>query len=79
MTRDERAHAARQELVRILGLVIALGMVVAGVLAWRALDALAAGDESVATAAVGLIALFTGIAGTAAGAIAGALTMGRED
>lgn len=79
MTSDERAHAARQELVRILGAVICLAIVAGGVLAWRALDALAAGDKTVATVAVGLIALFTGIAGTAAGALAGALTMGRED
>lgn len=63
MTSDERAHAARQELVRILGAVICLAIVAGGVLAWRALDALAAGDKTVATA----------------GALAGALTMGRED
>ncbi len=79
LTRDERAHVARQELVRILGAVIGLSIVVAGALAWRALDALEAGDEGVATAAVGLIALFTGIGGTAAGVLGGALTMGRED
>lgn len=69
----------RQELVRILGAVIVIALVVGGVLAWRALDAISAGDEAVATAALGIVALFTGIAGAAAGALAGALTMGRDD
>lgn len=48
----------------------------AGALGWRALDAIATGTPETATAAVGLVGLFTSIAVGASGALAGALHIG---